>query len=272
MFLYHVQSVVSHAALRAAGYDWLTGPCLTRCQCSTGPAGCPGTVLARTAEISADQCRYQPDQQEWIRGTCDGVWVGRWRDAPLPTPAGLARGEQLAGHRVELVDGHLWQVPIARKWTVDAGELAWYVALPRRLERRDGAWQFGGVLPRYARLWEIAERWEDRWAAAYAAAVASEASNQAEQAEANDAFLAVELSLHDAADLAAEILGANYRVTAAEISLLGLFADTTPAAVLDALIDRPTRLEWCKKKREAALVTTPTSAGNEDSLQTPAQP
>ena len=262
MILYHLATHVTPAALRAAGYDWLAGPGLVRCQTSGGPGGSPGTVLGLASQISADQCRYQPDQQEWIRGTCDGVWVGRWRDAPPPGPADLARPDQIQGHAVELVDGQTWLVPVARGWLEQDGELRWYVALPQRLERRDGTWQAGGVLPRYARLWQIAERWEAQWAAAYAAAVARESGDETDQAETGETLLRLELPLSDAADLAAEVLGANYRVTAAEISLLGLFADATPAAVLDALIDRPTRLAWCKKKLQSAPDTPSTSDGD----------
>lgn len=253
--LYHLTRDATAEKLTAAGLDWLCGGGLVRCQCNDGPTGTPGCILADAARVEAARCRWQPDGQEWVPGIVEGLSVGRWHDDPPPEPADLARTEQLQGHAVELADGHRWLVPLARGWAEEDGELRWYTALPQRLTRRDGQWQRGDVLPRFARLWQIAEQWEARWQAAIDAAVAEEdRKDQAEQSR-----VRCELSLHDAADLAAEVLGANYRLTAAEVSLLGLFADHTPATVLDALIDLPTRAEWIRA--QAQKKTPPAPAG-----------
>lgn len=247
--LYHLTPSVSTDALAAAGYDWLAGPGLVRCQTADGPAGAGGVVLGDASLVAPDRCRYQAEAQQWCATDLAGLHCGRWLDAPAPGPEHLARPDQLGGHLVELADRQRWLVPIARGWLEEDGELRWYVALPQRLERTGGAWQRGSVLPRYARLWQIAEQWEQRWAAGVAAAMAGAGDDPAGAA---GELLAVELSVSDAADLACEVLAANYRITATEVSLLGLLADATPAAVLDALIDRPTRIAWAKKKYAAA--------------------
>jgi hypothetical protein len=267
MLLYHATPDLTPRDLAAAGYDWLAGKGLVRCQTSAGPAGRGGTVLADSAQIPADRCRYEPSSQRWEPCGVEGLHVGLWTNQREPMPIDLARPDQFPGHPVRLVDGRDWLAPVARGWTEEDGELRWYVALPQRLERRDGTWRRGGVVQRYARLWQIAERWEERWAAAYAAAVARDTGDDAEQAEAGEHLLSVELPLSDAADLAAEVLSFNYRVTAAEISLLGLFDDAAPAGVLDALIDRPTRIAWAKKNARPAPDSSSTSAGDEDSTR-----
>jgi hypothetical protein len=261
---YHLADGISNDALTAAGYDWLAGPGLVRCQTASGPAGAGGVLLGDARLVPADRCRFEPAVQRWEPTGLAGLSVGLWLDAPAPGPEELARTPQLQGHPTELLDGRRWLVPIARGWTEEDGELRWYCALPQRLTRRDGAWQRGDVLARYAPLWAIAERWEQRWAAGVAAAVAADSAagpDAAERDAAASEFLAVDLSLADAADFAAVALAANYRLTAAEISLLGLFADATPAAVLDAVIDRPTRIAWAKKKYRPAPDSTSTSDG-----------
>lgn len=241
--LYHLAAnITDNTALRAAGYDWLAGEGLVRCQTSGGPAGAGGSILADQRHTDAARCRYEPDGQEWLPTDCPGLHVGRWHDLPMPTPEQLAREDQLDGHAVELADGNAWTVPVARGYVEQDGDLRWYCALPQRLDWRGGEWHRGEVLPRYAHLWSISERWEERWAAGFAMAVAAAAGEDGGEA------VAVELSLTDAADLAVEVLAVNYRITAAEVSLLGLFADATPAAVLDAVIDLPTRRAWIKKK------------------------
>jgi hypothetical protein len=272
--LYHLTTAVTPAMLREAGYDWLAGRGLVRCQTAGGPAGVGGTVLGDAKLVTADRCRWQPTGQRWRTTALDGLHVGLWDDLPAPGPGDLARAKQLQGHQVELLDGREWLAPIARGWTEEDGDLRWYTALPQQLDHGPDGWRKGAVLPRYASLWKIAERWEANYAAAIAAAVAM---HQADYGDAPDVdaageLLAVEISLSDAADMACQCLAANYRVTAAEISLLGLFADATPAAVLDALIDRPTRIAWAKKNVQPDPDSPNSSDGNGASTPATGQP
>jgi hypothetical protein len=263
--LYHLDDGVTAADLRDGGLDYLapargstrvqlaTG--LVRGKTTDGPGGKPGTIVGDAVTVPGHRCRYVPDEQRWIAAEVPGVYVGCWHEEPI-SPVELARPRQLAGHYVELLDGQSWLAPIARGWTEEDGELRYYVALPQRLTRHaDGQWGPGAVVPPYARLWEIAELWEARW---------QEAVDTAEHAETHEpSKVRVELSLSDCADLAVTALAANYRVTVAEVDLLGLLDDTAPAAVLDALIDMPTRMAWLKKKLDPAGSNT--AGGSADS-------
>lgn len=207
-----------------------------------GPDGGRGVVLAWR----------QPGElvgvfpgQTWREVPWLGLWIG-WAGTP-PGPEQLARPKQLRGHWVDLADGRPWLTPVARGWVEEDEQLRWYIALPRRSTCDPaGAWQPGPVVERYAGLWALGERWLP-----FRLAVATGSLDAAP-----DILPVGYGELHDAA---AAALGENYRIGKAECAALGLLTEEAAWAVLDAVCDWPTRLEWLKKK--LASVTASTAAG-----------
>ncbi len=202
-----------------------------------GPGGKPGTIVM----IGQDPAKtdYRPEKQEWREQT--GFWIGHWIDEKIQR-SDLARAEQLGGHPVILEDGQAWSCPIARSWIELDGELRWYSPLPRRLVLKEGKWESGEVVAKYARLWGLAERFERSF---------YEAPQRAgEGAEGKD--VQIELDFQDAVAAAVEVLGVNYRVGPAEVEILGILTDQNVYKILQALIDWPTHAEWLKKKLSTA--------------------
>jgi hypothetical protein len=206
-----------------------------------GPGGKSGVCACKTAE----KFGYHPDQQTWIRihnpAVTTPVFVGYWNDSP-PTPAELAKPAILEGWPVRLMDGGDWIAPAAYRWFDDGDEPPkWSYALPAHAEIDDsGAWTRGRVRKDYARLWDIAKTHFDLLVGA--------ASDESPTTD-------IELSAKDTRDLAAEVLGVNYRVSKWECALLGLFDDppTMAAQVLRATIGFPALEAW-QKKRTLAVV------------------
>lgn len=255
-FLYYLPGL--HAAGRreiaaaGLGYAFEESPATVRV--SSGPDGTGGVVLGVERSLST-AVGFYPDAQTWRKIPGESAWIGLASGSILPGPADLTRHEQLKGHWVKLADGEEWLVPIARQWSEDDdGELRWSHALPRTLDLDEsGEWTFTKILPRYAPLWEIAERWE-------------EARQRAIVGESDEAGnVPVKLTFANAIDSAVSALQINYRVSRIECAMAGLLAGGIPSDVLDAVIDWPTRLEWFKKKLATAeLDGGPTGDGLPD--------
>lgn len=233
-----------------------------------GPGGQAGIVCAEAGSYAPGQLRYDPAQQTWLKipermkdegGRMNrdhpssliphpSPWVGHYRDAP-PGPADLARSEQLAGHRLALADDHEWLVPLARSFVPvgegAAAELRYRVQLPQRLElAADGLWTAGGVLSKFATLWELAQEYLAVWSGT---ATPEQLARFDDQTLTNGAVLALQ---------------ANYRLGLAECSLLGLLTDANTIDILDRLIDLPTWHDFHKKKRTLAQASPDWPAGS----------
>jgi hypothetical protein len=213
---------------------------------AAGPDGERGLIVGYG---NAAAIGYYPSAQTWRRmtglrargGPAPVPWVGFYRE-DRPQPEHLERRERLPGHPVRLLDALEWHVPVARA-VADTDSLAFIQNLPAASTIDDqGLWQPGAVLPAFAGLWELAERW---WDAVIGAQLEPE---EGEGTETRRAVLQFE-ELHDGAVRA---LAANYRLGRDEVALLGLLDARTAAAVLNALVDLPTLLEWFKKKRAPA--------------------
>ena len=264
MLLYFLpgREEIDRAGLAALGLDYVSDGEPARCAVRTaGPDGQPGLIVAATPEVAGRTIGYYPAEQQWERiphcqvASLKQPWVGRFADAPI-APAGLARRRQLAGHWIELADGQQWLVPVARGWTEEDGEARWYRALPRRMVcDAEGHWSPGEVLPAYARLWQIAERWQ--------AAIDDALAAWARQAEAADpeADVSIPIDVDDLHGSAVEVLAANYRLGVGETMLLGLLASGTAQDILDALVDGPTRRAWLEKKTAADRAGASSSVG-----------
>jgi hypothetical protein len=247
-FLYFVpgvQPTTRREDLRRFGLDYALERCVAVGQVTAGPDGQPGIVLADGNRVAAGSVRYDSAKQDWAAvpasrrpAGAPAVWVGLDRAAEnRPGPEDLARSRMLPGHQVELADERLWLVPVARACAADEdGTVRGFaVALPRGVGLdSDGRWTAGSVLPRYRRLWELAEEW---WAAFTGGKISAQ-----------DHTIQTDFSDASAFDCAVECLQANYRVGPVEISLLGLLDDGDALRrILDALVDWPVWLAAQKK-------------------------
>ena len=240
-FLYFIPDVVEKPSAEQLGALGLTerlaggGMAFRPLTQGKGPSGGAGVIVCRPRKHNPG---YYPERQEWRQvKSGDGApayWLGTWKDA-RPGPADLQREPLLDGHLVKLGDGNEWLVPVARllpEALVHSPEDGWSTC---RLEA-------------YAWLWDIAETFWEEFAA----------SVQESTTPADGERVAVKLS--DASDMAARVLGANYRVGLPEISGLGLFRTDTPVDILLALCDWPTLRKKAEALAREGASTEPASA------------
>jgi hypothetical protein len=226
-FLPDRRSGLSADEIRAAGLGYaLDGP-VHQQTLSDGPAmSSGGVLLADGRHCDLSRLRYAPGEQEWVGVQSSSAWVGRWKDEVF-VPADLEREKPLAGHLVELADGNQWLCPVARGLAAEGGAVKYYHTLPRGVALdATGKWSKGQVVPRYRRLWKIAEAWWDTRVASVPTA-----------AEVGDV---VSFDFEGLVSAAVECLAANYRVGAVEVSMLGLFDSDSARKIVDALVDLPT--------------------------------
>ena len=97
--------------IAAAGLSYALGDGarVTYCGCRGGPDDGSGQVVAAgQAEVG-----YYPEKQRWQKIPGQNVFVGMDKEKP-PGPDDLIRRDALDGHPVELGDGQLWSIPVAR--------------------------------------------------------------------------------------------------------------------------------------------------------------
>jgi len=235
------------AAKAGLGYAFEKARSFAQCGCNSGPDKRPGHVVADATSLTDRRVGYYPDKQTWHRiprfVSESGVWVGYYTDAP-PTPADLARPRQLQGHLVELADGNKWLIPVARAFEITGDDIRPVISLPQRLTLDDeGQWTESAIEARWQYLWDIGQGWLDT--------VMGVAPGGDADGESVDGKV-IDLTIAGLADSAVSILQANYRVSAAEVSMLGLLNRDVLAHVLNAVIDMPTFAAWQSKKAEAA--------------------
>lgn len=240
------------ALLAERGLAHLGDPkALTARECARGPLAGPGGLIVARGALTPEtigRVGYYPDRQKWRRVPHSSACVGYDTEHP-PTPADLARAEQLPGHWITLGDGHKWLCPVARAWDdIGDGQRGFRCALPQRSTLDDaGNWQPGEVVEQHRKLWEMAGQWWDVKAGAAA----------------KDASIIQFAPGHDAA---VKALAANYHVSAAECALLGLLTVPVVVSILDALIDWPTLAEWQKKTAsDSTGAASNTDAGDAES-------
>jgi hypothetical protein len=206
--------------------------------CSAGPGGKRGLVVVADG-FDLGRLGYYPDRQEWRCIPKSEIWCGLFKD-DRPAPADLARQQPLPGHLVKLADDRKWLVPVARALVADGDQLAFQCRLPCATSLDDnGEWRRDGVMPRYASIWSIAERW---WDTAFPA---EEEGTGAETPK-------LTFDFGEANDAAAQVLGVNYRLGRMEASHLGLLTEQSVGSILLALVDWPVAAAWLKKKAAAA--------------------
>lgn len=191
-----------------------------------GPDG-TGGILAGGARCRCE-LMFIAEMQTWRRLAGHRAWIGIWTEDP-PTPADLARREMVAGHKVTLTGGGLWQVPAAWKFVEQDQRMR--IALPTVGEY--------GVEPRYSELWDIACRYE------------SVVCRGIEQARLGGVFTSKDLlesgfDWDGLCEAVVKVLAINYRIGQVECDVLGLLTGDGIRSVLNALVDLPSRLAWVK--------------------------
>ena len=144
------------------------------------------------------------------------AWCGWYRDS-VPTPGGLARKAQLPGKRIELADGNEWLVPIAR----DAGGMC---SLPVSfdLDEETGEWVGNKVQPKFQKIWEHAVEYYSTMMLAIVNTPEGETPSWL---------------IPNYETLVVDALAVNYRVSARELSSLGVLVSGIAGTIADVLID-----------------------------------
>jgi hypothetical protein len=266
-FIYYIPGGAAGISIddaKAAGLGYaIEGP-ITSVGLHGGPDGGNGVLVASAKEASAADLSRPVDRITWRKPIGESaVWFGMLGDA-VPTPGELARARQIPGWEVRLADDRLWVIPMARGHAEEDGLCRWFCALPQRSRLGDdGLWAEGDVLPRFASLWQLAERYDRSCREAIAAA----------RAGAGDGQVKATFDFQGIHESAVDALAYNYRIGPAEADLLGILTWDISREILEAVIDWPTLVDWFKKKLSA---TSPagasTDAGPPDSTAATGQP
>ena len=185
-----------------------------------------------------ERLRYEPDKQTWSKSINEkggGYWVGFYTDNP-PTAADLARDEQIDGHKVKLSDGSEWLVPMARCFPVGTKLPETLILTKEGLGSRP--------IAKYAQFSRRAQR---MW------------NSVLHQIGVFEGELDEVIDARDEWILAAEALGLNYYVSAAEINALELLTTTNLAEIVMAVVDMPTYRKWLAEQvdeKKNSLVTS----------------
>jgi hypothetical protein len=215
-------------------------------QVNNGPGGKHGLIVS----LSDEHIGYYKDKQVWKQEIDTEYWVGMWTDsAKRPTPESLARENQIKGQWLRLADGHDWLLPMARHWVEIDDELRFEHTLPTRLTRNAaGYWRSGEVTERYRELWRIA--------------------TDLMSAYVTNSF--VEFTEEDNAVV--ECFKTNYRVSAMEIDLLGIYEHHLRSTALQVLMDIE-NFDLLMKKKLTTLDTGDSFGGQPEQTEEPiAQP
>lgn len=198
------------------------------------PSGNAGFVICDAEAVQS--AKYLPDQQTWVAMVGKpGCWIGYPKDNPPPL-ATLARDKQLPGRPITLLDGSRILIPIARRWSEHDERLLWSIALPQALRRDDeGRWVPSSVTARYRHLWQLLVGYID------AAELAIQTADAADGASVFFAYAPIN-------ELAVSAITANYRASADEVEICGIYDVETRDNIIAVLKDDATREAWIKKK------------------------
>lgn len=193
---------------------------------TNGPGGQHGLLVS----LSDDYCGFYRDAQVWKQEIGCDYWVGMWTAADKrPMPETLARANQIMGQYLRLDDGHDWLLPKARHWVEFEETLVYQRTLPTQLARDEqGRWRPGEVKARYRELWRMATE--------FMQAMQDGDSHRYSEFD----------------NLVIECFRTNYRVSAIELDLLGVYDDHVRERVPAVLLDLDNFDTLVKKK-----LTTP---------------
>lgn len=199
------------------GLDRLLDKCQVR-ETVDGPDG--SGLLIADAAAAQDYIHYKRGEQSWSKRFGFTSWVGTWHDKPVH-PDSLVRQPLIDGPRLQLLDGHEWQVPTLRRWIDSDAGVAFDVNLPRVMQRSQltGRFVLGSVIPKYRELWEASLKIADTMFAQLA---------QSESVELDDA---------EVEQFVCSVLAANYRVDADVLSHLQVLTPDLCGAIVRAALD-----------------------------------
>lgn len=166
-----------------------------QCKPKSGPENQDGFIVANSGESAS----YNPTKQTWFEHQ-NGVWFG-WEVKPLPSQ--LQRPVLLPSALVTLSDGNQWSIPIARQWVLRDGDIRYTESFARTLKFVDGDWVEGSVVREHELFESIGTIVFNAWSSAK--------DNRFVIPNANDLFV--------------NTLSLNYRVSAFEVSAMGLLTN-----------------------------------------------
>ena len=220
---------ITEKTVREMGLGYmLSGRGLKKVPTSQGPDGHSGIVFAagptNDAATSINLTDSCGPTAKWAKVDGTDAWVGMYKE-DKPTPQDLEHEHLIDGHFVELCDGHNWLCPVAR--AVDGS-----TPLPKPLEFKEGRWSASeGPVDKYADLFSHAcVLWDTMMIAA----------SDGEDGE-------ISITFEDEIKISIIALACNYRVSASEVSLLGLFDSRSYTLILKTIVDIQS-LEILKKK------------------------
>ena len=270
-FLYFIEGAKAATAeiIAAAGlgHALAAGKVTTR-ETTRGPESKAGIIAAPTTEsLAAASVAYRPDAQTWTpiesAGEAPAAWLGHYNDDP-PGPMDLLRPDAVLDGYIRVLDSiagpGTWIIPRARIYAEDVSGATATAAesdLPRALKLIAGRLE-KTPLPKYRQACLGAER---IWAAVLTA-----------NAEAPDGETATVLEPVEEFEIAARILGINYRLAVPEINALEILTTANMSEILKAFVDFPeyfkaeaARAEAHAKKNDAdGLDTEGSSSGPPD--------
>jgi hypothetical protein len=180
---------------------------------ASGPDGGKGCVIAVRPQVDDGQRpSYQPQSQTWQRFGNEKLgyqWIG-YDTATPPGPNSLRRKNQIPGADVELGDRRIWSAPQILSLNDDNSQ--WEHRLPVLYQADEKLRWSASVQPRYLEVFEAAKK-------VIGATYHGAPVTVGESLEWSLLFLAV-----------------NYRVGAAESSLLGIMSTHYLASILHAAI------------------------------------
>lgn len=180
-----------------------------------GPDGGAGCIIAGQPVVDVNQkIGYYPAIQTWQKFG-DDQWVGYQTDM-MPGPASLKRTAMVSGYEVELGDLQVWTAPTIRR--ADEGDLSnlfGKFALPVKFALNSQMEWSAQPQEQSRELWDISAK------------------------ILNFLFGGGKPSDQEFIEWFIKCLQVNYRIDAAETSILGLLTTTCMAAVVDAAIDGP---------------------------------
>jgi hypothetical protein len=183
---------------------------------------------------------FYPLKQSWRRAPGGSHWLGWWNDAP-PGPADLMRSEGLPGYMLTLGDGRQWLCPVARMCDDT-------IALDQNITLGDSGKLERQVCDRYAGIWATTLRvWE--------------VIKAAQQGPTSEGVKVQPLSDDEEWAAAIAALALNYRIGAAEVSVLRLLTTKSIKTVLEALVDVPGILAIGRAMLGDDQKKTPATAG-----------
>lgn len=212
-------------------YAFTSSPNGTVCQGDT-PTGTTGVVFGDTNRLGDWQPIMKMAEQEWAKSG-DGDWyVGYWKAAP-PTPADLARPNQLPGYAVK-IGGHEWTIPLTAKFDSDSKSLI--TNLPCALKYSgNGSWKKGAIREIHRRLWEIGQPFRDDFIARFV--------HEQPARDFSDDEIGQAIAAH---------LHANYVVSGDELSIMEVITsgDSGVGAAIMVANDMLTIMAWAEQQKK----------------------